>query len=715
MILQIFAAIAVVLAVSAAAQDPYSLPAAPAAPARPPAPPAELVLRIVSFEGYVELRRVGEKDWSEVAEVPVELNDRDRIHTYNDSGAVLKVDDGTEFVVGPFSILSAERKRQDLIVVALARGRLEASVPPAPPRRRRRLEARTPWASVWIEEGELLVEHSFGGTTVIALRSGSAEVRPKTGAAVTLAEGSEISVTEAGAGAPGPAVSRSIPKPTRGKVEVVQGAKDSPRPPPPPRSPRAERVSRLAREEVARELGFTMARESVESAAALAAKAPVYQEGRVLLDPLGRRVRVEDYLSRPDSRSFKLVTINRRSGRMDWATFEVTANVSLPENLAQAGNLWFKNGSVKPPYFAVRERWSVSNGRDSVDRLLVDGDSRAVDVPVRPVYDPATGQFQNQIVSPAFQTVFGNSYEFINGSAAGIDRIWRETGAGAFRPLDNGVSAGTSVGGMAWHAQPVQVDVRDVAVPATRLATYWENAFISLNPADASGNATGRTFIEAFEFPLSFRGEYRERRFYINFRDTNGNGLQDFAEITQAGCAFGSCAVANVFYDRAARLDGETLTALPGAGCLGTTAACGTNDGDTVYFSDLNGNGLLNAGEASLVGPTSAFDAALLNFAAASPRAWQEARHMAGTDSGGILDTGTQFPFPVAGKTVSAVNQASGIFERFVYQRALTSSEFGDRSIDLVMTPVTFLTAGLLEPKAVHGEAPAPAGGPIVP
>mgnify|MGYP001590922364 CR=1 FL=1 len=714
-----FLALITLLALPGAAQDlsPLPEPAPRQTPASQTAAP-ELVLEVISVEGFVELRRVGETEWSELVEFPIELNDRDRIHTYNDARVRLRLDDGTELTLGPYAIFSADRKRSDLTVFALGRGRLEAKVSPGGGRRKRRLEIRTPAASAWTVEGELTVDHTSEGRTIVSVRGGEAEVRPKSGQPRGLISGEEVEIVDGSAGKSREAGERPAPKPPRRKVEVVEDRPERAKAwAAPPKAGMPDRVRSRARREVERELGLFMAREAVEASAAMTAKHPVYAEGKVLMDAFGRRARVEEYVSRPDSTSFKLITLNQRAGRNDWAVFEVTANAGLPENLADAGNLWFQRGGAKPGFYAVRERWTVSNGRDSVVRVMVDGDSLAVDIPVRPVYDPVTGQYESQIVSPAYQTVFGNSYEFINGEAAAIDRIWSETGAAAFRPLNNGVVSGSLVGGMAWHAQPIQVDVRDAAVPATRLATYWENAFLSTDPTDATGNATGRTLIEAFDYPASFRGEFRERRFYIDFRDTNGNGIQDFPEITQAGagCFYGNCAVANVFYDRSNRLNGTALVALPGSGCQGTTAACGTNDGDTVFFSDTNGNGALNAGEASLVGPRTTFDAALLAFAAASPRAWTENRQLLGTDSGEVLDTGGEFSSPVTGESVGALDQVSGLFERFAYQRTLTSSEFSGRSIDLVLTPVIYLKSGLLDPKAVHGEAPAPGGGPISP
>src|SRR5262249_33672654 len=82
-----------------------------------------------------------------------------------------------------------------------------------------------------------------------------------------------------------------------------------------------------------REVGFTQGRDALESRTAFDQKAAVYQQGKTLIDAFGKRVRVEEYILRPNPISFTFVTLNFRDNRLDTGTLQVTANAPLPKDL----------------------------------------------------------------------------------------------------------------------------------------------------------------------------------------------------------------------------------------------------------------------------------------------------------------------------------------------------------------------------------------------
>ncbi len=672
---------------------------------------------ITEVQGTVEVKPAT-REWFEASKLPVEIRPGDRVHTYGDSKAVVSFHEESSAELSDFAIAVFERAKFDHVVLRLTQGAMTASISY---RARRTFEARVGGASVrGTKPAQIRLRVDSAGDGAIEILSGEVSVRDQ-GLTVTLGEGRRIMLESGRLGAVAPfksapadaAVEKPGPPSEASQLEALQPAgppDEGPRPPPAPAPPReARRPMAEFRATLEREFARTVARDAVESAAAEELRLSQLQEGRTFIDAFGLRVRVEEYVTRPDSRSFKLVALNHRQNRFDTSELTVSVNKDLPEDLSGIGDLYYRAGGGKPEFYAEKLRWTVSNDRDSMTRLFVDGDSRGVDITPEAVFNAAAQRFEAPVKLAAFQTVFGNVYEFLNGGGGGIDRIHSDA---AFRPLDNGVTAGTPVIGMTWHMQPVEVRVRDQAVPGTSLAVYWGYAFLSRVPTDLGGTMTGLTFLETLSAPDPFSARYVEQLDYINFRDSNGNGILDFPEPVEAGagCRYGSCAVANVFHDRMNRLNGTALVALAGAGCLGTAALCLTNAGDTQFFSDSNGDGLIGGAEPQVAGVTGPSDAALLAFAAANPRAWLKAEHYAVDDLGKVAATAFARP---SGADTARVNEGVRVLLKGSFERVLTSSAFADRKIDLALTPGAFFNSGLLAAETDSREVPAAGAGDI--
>ncbi len=90
------------------------------------------------------------------------------------------------------------------------------------------------------------------------------------------------------------------------------------------------------RDNLRREVGLNMSKEAVLSAAADEIRVAEYQQGKVMMDVSGQRVRLEQYIMRPADNQFKLVSLNERADRFDYYYYLGTFNSALPADLSVA-------------------------------------------------------------------------------------------------------------------------------------------------------------------------------------------------------------------------------------------------------------------------------------------------------------------------------------------------------------------------------------------
>ncbi len=128
--------------------------------------------------------------------------------------------------------------------------------------------------------------------------------------------------------------------------------------------------------EMSQEVRMGMSREAVQAAAAQEIKKAEYQQGKSLIDAFGKRVRLEEYIVRPQGTTdrFKMVVLNERESRFDYFTWIATfkdgaGNVAvLPTDLTQATKwLSWENGSTKPDYYLSSNETAASNTVDAVE------------------------------------------------------------------------------------------------------------------------------------------------------------------------------------------------------------------------------------------------------------------------------------------------------------------------------------------------------------
>ena len=98
-------------------------------------------------------------------------------------------------------------------------------------------------------------------------------------------------------------------------------------------------LARAARHEV----GLDMTRNQVIASAAMEQRTADYREGKSLIDVNGKRVRVEEYIVRPQPDQFKLVVLDKRDNRLDYFYYLGTFNQTLPADLSVALKTSFRD------------------------------------------------------------------------------------------------------------------------------------------------------------------------------------------------------------------------------------------------------------------------------------------------------------------------------------------------------------------------------------
>lgn len=541
---------------------------------------------IIGYSGAPQVRRAGGTDGEAVNALPVPLRAGDAVHTGRGGRVFLQFRDGSQSTVDADAVFAVEEEKDDSVTVSLTLGKIWCSVAKLAGRRFR---VRTPTAVAAVRGTEFTVESFADKKTAVEVFGGLVSVRGSLGDEALVGASQRV---ESRAGRL-EAVQRFEPRPDP-RMPPAQGPQG---PPPPPDKRGADGRKEEGRRQlgfnpgrikefVAREAGRFETQNQRESSAAHEQRNELYQAGKSVIDAFGRRVRVEEFITRPAADAFKFVSVSHREDRTDVATVEVRANAALPADLRQAGNLFSAPGAAAPQYWAVQQRTILRNlsTGDSFVQLGVDGAPRQFNLPGQAFFDPGLNAF----VTPSavfWKTMFGNSYEFQNGNPAAVDRIWREA---AFRPFDNVLTGGTQVAGMTAHFQAVHVDIRnDPAAgvnPNGVLGTYWVDTFVSRDPTDVSGTETGLAFATFRNDPLPGLAWTTRRIDYLDFVDTNGNGILDFGEALAFDGKFG----AQVYHDIVERADGGALTAIAGAGArqaVGDNNFRGENPAGAPVFS----------------------------------------------------------------------------------------------------------------------------------
>ncbi len=141
-----------------------------------------------------------------------------------------------------------------------------------------------------------------------------------------------------------------------------------------------------SKQEAEREIFQEISREQVMERAANEIKMAEYQNGKAIIDAFGNRVRIEEYIVRPQPNQFKYVVLNTRENRFDFGKILFTFNKDLPTDLREATkNMLEYYGPQKPEYILIEADSVLSNTVDQINEKATGGDMFA-DNPSNPSY-----------------------------------------------------------------------------------------------------------------------------------------------------------------------------------------------------------------------------------------------------------------------------------------------------------------------------------------
>jgi hypothetical protein len=112
----------------------------------------------------------------------------------------------------------------------------------------------------------------------------------------------------------------------------------------------------------------------VMAAAASEIRLAEYREGKSLIDAQGKRVRLEEYIMRPQPNQFKFVVLDQRNRQLDYFFYQGTFNKTLPTDLSVAlKDMSGKFGATAPDYYLTSYEMGQSNTQDSVHDTATGG------------------------------------------------------------------------------------------------------------------------------------------------------------------------------------------------------------------------------------------------------------------------------------------------------------------------------------------------------
>ena len=165
--------------------------------------------------------------------------------------------------------------------------------------------------------------------------------------------------------------------------------------------------------DVKNEVALGLSKDAVQAAAAIEARLAEYQEGKTMIDVFGKRVRLEEYILRPQPDEFKFVVLNERADSFNYFYYLAQFNQTLPTLLAPA--LRYLNGKtgVAPDFFIVNFETGRSNTIDAVKENGSGG--HLVNTPIAAdtvVYDAGSNTFNTVLAGTPFWSTLFNNYSY---------------------------------------------------------------------------------------------------------------------------------------------------------------------------------------------------------------------------------------------------------------------------------------------------------------
>lgn len=321
------------------------------------------------------------------------LSPGDEIRTGRGAACEVRFDDGTRVELGALTAYTLEETKPSMFSMKLALGTARSWVSRISGRR---FQMRTPTAVAAVRGTDFRTSVGGDGGSSFDLYEGELGVEDLKGNGTVLQPGQRIEVDESGLG------------------EVQQQSKA------------LEQQKAEERQALAAEVGLNMSKEQVLAAAAEEIKLAEYQAGKAVIDVFGNRVRLEQYILRPQPDQYKLVVLNERSDRFDFFFYQGTmchsslgCGRALPDDLSLAFEHLSGRLGSKPDWYLSGYQTGRSNTVDTVEELasgghlvnLNDAANGTTDDDVTKYFDATLGKFVDVAAGTSFWKTLFDGYE----------------------------------------------------------------------------------------------------------------------------------------------------------------------------------------------------------------------------------------------------------------------------------------------------------------
>ncbi len=250
--------------------------------------------------GAVQVR-AGAGAWAS-ATGPMEMTAGQEVRTEAGAAAEVKFPDGSRVLLSPLSQFKMESTDHKETILGLSLGKLRAAFSGF---MSSRVSIRTPTA-VCAVRGTVFELGADAKSTQVNMAEGVLEIQDQKGQRAVVTSEETVTIGEQGMETPHQVAltdSRALDA-VRPMVVNRESARDATR--------------RMLEDMRNREL-----------------KANEAQLGKDAIDAFGRRVRIEEYLLRPDNKSFELLFLSHRQDRFDWGHMVEIFNSKIPDDMSQ--------------------------------------------------------------------------------------------------------------------------------------------------------------------------------------------------------------------------------------------------------------------------------------------------------------------------------------------------------------------------------------------
>lgn len=335
--------------------------------------------------GLVQVRSAGSDSWRP-AQVGRILSPGDSLRTGFNARATVASASGAVFTAAGNAHLAVEDDDSARALVFLLFGALNVD---ARLSGGRQAAVRTPVAVLRAraERAVFTVAVGGGGKTVADVKDGLVGAEDNRGATTLLRPGQRLEAD-------------------------MRGLREAAASPTPARA-RREDFAALMR----RELSYDLARDESLERTARESRRAEHELGRLLTDAEGRRVRVEEYVTRPAADTFKLVVLNQRPGRLDAYAWTGVFDRALPVDLGPVLDSLGGTLDAAAPWTLTSAASLFTNGPDRLVERADGGHQVDLNANADPLDDVAGGR-------PFFATLFDRSGLYVNGT---LKRGWTGT------------------------------------------------------------------------------------------------------------------------------------------------------------------------------------------------------------------------------------------------------------------------------------------------